>query len=252
MTTIFINKHYIGITMLYNNYRIERRLKMNKKLIMFLLVGILALAMVNAALVFYLSNTIRAEVEIDNPIECYFVESGTNYLDLGEITKTGSPINIGYTPMCENNAGSNVETYPVTIISGPASWEGNEFDSVWSCSPLIPLEESVGETTDSEGNIIPCIDVTDKLFYVDDYGNLHQFSEVGGDNNIYSTAKLFIDYDGDGVAQKYPLATGTTSEHMIITFNPNVAAGYYSMRFCHLNEITGQCQGYYYVYAVSE
>ncbi|MBA7681180.1 hypothetical protein ES703_89517 [subsurface metagenome] len=218
----------------------------NKKLLVTLLVGVMAITLVNAALVYYLSNTIRAEVTIENSIECSFAESGTSYLNLGEIQKTGEPIVISYTQVSNNKGNSAIYTFPVTIMRGPEQWEGNEFDRILSCSSFY-LDGS--ETIDINGEAIFCRIVTDDMLcYVDDYGLLHRFSEIGEDDNIYSIAKLFIDYDGYCIPQKYPLAPGTTNEHMIITFNPNIASGYYSMQYCHLNEIAEECD-YHYIYA---
>jgi len=205
-----------------------------KKLLLGLLFCCLCLVVtVSASLVYYLSNTITARVMIDSSIGCVFEETGTDYYYIEDIVKTGEQIVIEYTPVCDNSASSSVDTFPVTMMGGPTRWEGNEFDSWLSCS--------VGE-----GDVIACIELIDYLYYVDDYGELHPFSEIGEDDNIYSTAKIFIDYDGDGVAQKSPLASGTTTKSVIITFNPNIAAGYYSMGYCHLNEIAEQCESYYF------
>jgi len=218
-----------------------------KKLLLALLVCCLCLVVtVSASLVYYLSNTIRAEVTIENSIECSFAESGTSYLNLGEIQKTGEPIVISYTQVSDNSLASSIDTFPVTMMRGPEQWEGNEFDKILSCKSFT-FEGSV-ETMDLDGDVIFCRIITDDmLYYVDNYGGLQPFSEIGEDDYVYSIAKLFIDYDRDGVAQKYPLASGITNEHMIITFNPNVAPGYYSMQYCHLNEIAEECD-YHYVY----
>jgi hypothetical protein len=197
-----------------------------KKLLATLLVGVMTLVMVNAGLVYYLSNTIRAEATIIDSIECYFGDSGTPHYNLGVIQKDGEPIEINYTQVSKNIAESVIYTFPVTMIQGPIRWEGNEFDDV----------------------LVDGVSVMDKLYYVDAYGKLHPFSEIGEDDNFYSTVKLFIDKNDDGIAQKYPLSIGRTPESVIMILNPNVASGYYSIGYCHLNEISEQCDDYYYYF----
>jgi len=55
------------------------------------------------------------------------------------------------------------------------------------------------------------------------------------------TLKLFFDNNGDGVAQKYTHSPGATWNDMTITTNSAIAPGDYSVKLCHLYDISSNC-----------
>jgi len=122
---------------------------MNKKLLITLLVGVMSLVLVNAVLVTYLSNSVKAEVEVKSPMVVGIsvgdeTWEGDAYPqdahNLGDWTTTGTlKLPIMYTgqdktftlyTMSENVAGVEITGYEEAIVTNPLGVTCADFDSV--------------------------------------------------------------------------------------------------------------------------
>jgi hypothetical protein len=203
-------------------------MKRTSKIVMVLAVLVAGSMIASGALVSYLSNTATITMEVESPIVMAFdggTYGETATLDLGTIY--GGDV-INYKVWSKNQASANVDSYPITtIISHNSKWTGEEFTSV----------------TFTDGNGGP-FEILPKLYVVKDDGTLSSFTtgawKTSGVANKY-TLKLFFDNDGDGTAQKYTHIPGQTWNDITITTNSALAPGDYSVKLCHLYDISANC-----------
>ncbi len=108
---------------------------MNKKLLVTLLVGVMALAVVNAGLVSYLSNMVSAEVEVKSPI-VQSISDTEEGLDDGETLLllddmyTGGENEFTFYVETENIAGESITGNVENIVTNPSGLTCADFESV--------------------------------------------------------------------------------------------------------------------------
>ena len=134
---------------------------MNKRLMLTLLVGVMAMTLVSAVLVGYLSNTVTADVEVKSPIVQGISDSETGSwsetLPLDDMY-TGGEKTFTFYVKTENVAGESVTGDVENIVT---NWKGVTCDDF----------ESVKVSTDSGTGYGPEYDLIDLGFcsIVDDY-----------------------------------------------------------------------------------
>lgn len=169
-----------------------------------------------AMLVKYLSNTVTHTVNVDSPLEMV----GDTDLTLNIFG--GETIFYGVTTI--NHADVNIDSYPVTEVTGPGVWEGTEFSEV--------------TLTDPSGtyNVLSL----GLLYIVKDDGTLIPFSNVGSLNT--DTIKIYVDKTGTGTLTKYARGVGFEEQNNVtIITNTNIAPGIYTIKSCQLFDILGNC-----------
>jgi len=132
---------------------------MNKKLLITLLVGVMSLVLVNAVLVTYLSNSVKAEVEVKSPMvvgisvgdetwegdaypqDAHNLEdwTTTGTLEL-PIMYTGQDKTFTLYTMSENVAGVEITGYEEAIVTNPLGVTCADFDSV-----IVRVDSIYGE-----------------------------------------------------------------------------------------------------------
>ena len=150
---------------------IKHKRKINKKVLGFVIVGILALVLVSAAVVSYLSNTVTGKVEVKSPLELKFLNSNSGVSLAYSTTQNGGNLNLGTFNMfsipasesfnenwvtfsLKNIANSPIQGIAVITIKPDASsfdiaHIGQEF-AVYQVGRLVP-DGSVQSTCDAIG-----------------------------------------------------------------------------------------------------
>lgn len=178
--------------------------------------GLLVIGSGTALLVKYLSNTVTYEVTINSPLEM----TGDTILAFDVFGGT----NIDYSVTTINHADVSVDSYPVTIITGPTVWDGTELTEV-------TLQDPFGTY-----NVL----TLGLLYAVDDTGTLIPFNNVATLNT--TTLKLYVDKTGTATLTKYTRDVGFNEENNVtITTHPMIAPGTYSIASCQLYDILGSC-----------
>ncbi len=106
---------------------------MNKKLLTTVMVGVMAMALVSAALVGYLSNTVTADVEVKSPIVQSIsldgVDGWSETLSLPEMY-TGGEKTFTFYVETENIAGESITGNVENIVTNPSGLTCADFESV--------------------------------------------------------------------------------------------------------------------------
>jgi len=194
-------------------------MKFNKKILMFGL-PILALAIVSAVLVGYLSNSIQNEFSVTSPL----LMTGDTIVN-SEIYTGGK---IEYTIHTENLADFEVWSFEMTEVTAPegTSFSGDEFTSIIFKNNIYP-----------DG-----IEVSSLMKYVKTDGSLGEFENIGTESPGMNVAHVIFDngaMDADRGYLKGPLAEFYND--ISITTSPALAEGDYKIVSCHLYDIQGDC-----------
>jgi len=202
---------------------LRKKVNLFGKSIPIFVIALFGIALVSAALVGYLSLPITGKVIVNSPLSMKF-EGGdydaTAIKDLG-IIHGGETFT--YKTWTKNEGFNDVESYPITTIISANNWTGQEFTSV-------KFEDVNGPWP-----------ILDLLYVVNDNGNLQLFKDGNWDVADKKVLKLFFDNDGDGTAQKYAHATGESWNEITITTNLVIAPDTYTIKLCHLNDLTESC-----------
>jgi hypothetical protein len=177
-------------------------------------IALLVVGSGTALLVKYLSNTVTHSVTITSPLEM----TGDTALSISVYGGN----DIAYSVTTINHADVPVESYPITEITGPEVWWGNEFDSILLADPY------------GEYSVLPL------LYVVKGDGTLIPFSEVSTLDT--KTIKVYVDKTGTGTATKYTRGVGFIEQNNItITTNPAITPGAYTIKSCQLQDLLGDC-----------
>jgi len=209
----------------------NRKIEILGKQISVTLVALLIMAgLGSAAVVSYLSNSVSVDVSVESPIELLFDDEGTNVTELSPITDINPPEPIFLKTYATNLADVSVDVYNVLIeVTAPAgtTWDGTEFTSVELYDPRY---DGVAPR--------PGTDIVSNLCHVKSDGSMIAFSAISGE----STNLVRLMYDTDCVPNTYTHPAGQTIMNEIkITPAAGLASGTYSIKMCHLNDLTGSC-----------
>jgi hypothetical protein len=178
--------------------------------------GILVLGTATAVLVKYFSNTITHTVDVNSPLQMI------GDTDLSLSIYGGENILYGVTT--KNLANVSVDSYPVTMITGPGIWQGTELSEV-------TLQDPSGTY-----NVLSL----GLLYIIKDDGTLILFSNAATLNT--TTLKLYVDKTGTATLTKYTRGIGFEEQNNItITTNPAIMPGTYTIKSCQLYDWSGEC-----------
>jgi flagellar basal body-associated protein FliL len=203
---------------------IKPKKKISKKVLSFVVVGVLALVLVTAAVVTYLSNTATVDISITQAMQV-----SLNGLAVGEalhLPSVSAGSSIPFT-IHETNVGNNpVQVYNVLLeVTSPKPFTGNEFDSI-----------NLTDNGRDKGNVLGA------LMYIKSNGEFHQFTSIGTDgqyansNGTY-TANLMFASDGANL-DMFSFGNGVThTSQIVITTNSGIAPGLYTIKACDVNTL---------------
>jgi len=210
---------------------LKRKVNIFGKSIPMFVIALLGVALVSAALVPYLSNTIFGTVNVDSPMAMSTVQ-GT--YDDSEVkltfTDTHGGAEINYKVWTKNLGINDIDSYPIiTIISPNYDWAGNEFTSVNFKDANYPTDG---------------IEILDYLYVVDDIGSLQLFKD-GSWDNVANLRELRIVFDNGSIlpnGYEYPGESESWNE-ITMTTALNIAPDTYTIKLCHVNDLeTGSCE----------
>lgn len=193
--------------------------KINKKKLAMFVVSILAIALVSAVLVGYLSNTVQSDFTVSSPLVM------TGDVLVNEAIYGGEKIE--YKVTTKNNANVEVWSFAMTEVTAPygTTFSGDEFTSIIFKDNSYP-----------EG-----IEVSDYMMYVKEDGTLGNFADIG-DENTRVAHILFDNGSPDFEAKGYAIASGSEFYNDIsITTSPALTPGNYIIKSCQLFDKTADC-----------
>lgn len=178
------------------------------------ILGLLVIGSGAALLVKYFSNSVTHTVDVTSPLEM------VGDTDLSIAVYGGN--NIEYSVTTRNLADVDIESYPITEVTGPGSWIGNEFLEVW-------LEDNSG-----------LHNATSLLYIVKDDGSLIPFTDAGTLDT--TTLKLYFDNSATGTLHTYARPVGFVEQNNItVVTNPAIMPGTYTIKSCQLYDWGGTC-----------
>lgn len=205
------------------------RLKVfGREISIFVVAAVVLAVAASAALVSYLSNSLTASVSVESPMKMWF-GSDENMVEMVFDGIYGGDKLI-YKTNAKNFASQDVDVYRVVhVITSDGNWEGKEFDSVKLCDPRFMV------TCPDDA-----VDIKEYLYHVKVNGDLVPFADVGS-LGIKTVKLLYVPVSDAGEAKRYAHGAGSTIENYIeIQTAPNLI-GNFSIKLCHLYELTGSC-----------
>jgi hypothetical protein len=205
-----------------NKEEIKPKKKISKKVLSFAIIGVLALILVSAAVVTYLSNSARVNITVGQPMKVW-LNNDENSVELNipesGVLTAGDPILF---TINEKNLGSNpLQVYNVLIeVTSDKEFDGTEFANLY--------------LTDGQINHI---DVLSSLKFIRADGSYGAFTSIAGEHT--KSAKLMFATDGTTLS-KFDFGAGVTHTSALdVRLNSGIAPGVYTIKVCDVNTLVG-------------